>query len=59
MYGEEKETYYHRAVLVCMAKKKKPIGCLVGAGNVTGSRPVSGVTDGVVVNSIYYYTPLP
>ena len=69
MYGEGKKTYYHRAVLVCTAKekkpipieqylcvqrrKKKPIGCLIGLGNLAGTQLLPGVTGRVGENSIY------
>ena len=52
VYDERKKTYYLRAVLLCMAKKKKLIGSLVEIGNLPSTQLFSGVMGRVGENSI-------
>ena len=67
--AKEKKTYCHKAAFVYAAKekktihierylcvrqrKKKPIGCLVGLGNLQGTQVLSGVMGHVGETSIY------
>ena len=53
VYAAKEKKYSYTAVLVYTAKKNKLIGCLVGLGNLQGTRLLSNVTGRVGKTSIY------